>query len=58
MKFSIKDFSSKCDQIQKKTADLVTFSGEIFNGKLHFFCAAERVNKQYLFAKGFISYLT
>ena len=35
MKFSNKDFSSKCDQISK-TADLVTFTGEILNGKLHF----------------------
>ena len=30
MKFSIKDFFSKCDQIQ------VTFTEEILNGKLHF----------------------
>ena len=29
MKFSIKDFFSKCDQIQ------VTFTEEILNGKLH-----------------------
>ena len=28
MKFSIKDFFSKCDQIP---ADLVTFTGEILN---------------------------
>ena len=34
MKFPIKDFFSKCDQ---KTADLVTFTEEILNGKLHFF---------------------
>ena len=34
MKFPIKDFSSKCDQI----ADLVTFTREILNGKPHF-CA-------------------
>ena len=34
MKFPIKDFSSKCDQI----ADLVTFTTEILNGKPHF-CA-------------------
>ena len=34
MKFSIKDFSSKSDQIWP---DLVTFTGEIFNEKLHFF---------------------
>ena len=33
MEFSIKDFFSKCD-----TADLVTFTEEILNRKLHFFC--------------------
>ena len=33
MKFSIKDFFSKCDQ---ETAGLDTFAGETFNGKLHF----------------------
>ena len=38
MKFSIKDFSSKCAQI-RKTADLVTFTEEILNGKLHFLCS-------------------
>ena len=37
MKFSIKDFSSKCDQTAK-AADLVTFTGEILNGTLHFLC--------------------
>ena len=37
MKFSIKDFFSKCKQIQK-TADLLTFTEEILNGKLHFLC--------------------
>ena len=31
MKFSIKDFFSKCDQI--------TFTEEILNGKLHFLCS-------------------
>ena len=31
MKFSIKDFSSKCNQIRSKT-----------NGKLHFLCSGER----------------
>ena len=31
-KFSIKDFSSKCDQ----TTDLVTFTEKILNAKLHF----------------------
>ena len=34
MKFSIKDFFNKCDQIQ----DLVTLTEEILNGKLHFVC--------------------
>ena len=36
MKFPIKDFFSKFDQI--RSADLVTFTEEIFNGKLHFLC--------------------
>ena len=35
MRFSIKDFFSKCDQ---ETADLVTFAEEILNGELHFLC--------------------
>ena len=41
MKFSIKDFFSKCDQIRRKlqeTADLVPSTEEILNGKLHFKC--------------------
>ena len=37
MKFSIKDFSSKCDQIRRKLEN--TFTGEILNGKLHFLCS-------------------
>ena len=37
MKFSIKGFFSKCDQIQ------VTFTEEIFNGKLHFLCRKLRI---------------
>ena len=37
MKFSIKDFSSKCHPNQQDTADLVKFTGEILNGKLYFF---------------------
>ena len=35
MKFSIKDFLCKCEE----TADLVTFTEEILNGKLHFLCS-------------------
>ena len=38
MKFSIKDFFSKCDEIALANvpADLVTFTEEILNGKLQF----------------------
>ena len=39
MKFSIKDLFSKYDQ---GTADLVTFTDEILNGKLHCFCSGVR----------------
>ena len=35
MEFSIKDLFSKCEE----TADFVTFTEEIYNGKLLFFCA-------------------
>ena len=38
MKFSIKYFFSKCDQIRRKL-DLVTFTEEILNGKLHSLCS-------------------
>ena len=37
MKFSIKDFFGKCEE----TADLFTFTEEIFNEKLHFLCSAD-----------------
>ena len=36
MKFSIKDFFSKCDQIRSV---LKKFTKEILNGKLHFLCS-------------------
>ena len=41
MKFSVKDFFSKYDQIPnlQETAALVTFTEEILNGKLHFLCS-------------------
>ena len=43
IKFSIKDFFSKCDQIRmQETADLVTFTEKILTGKLHF-CAVRVV---------------
>ena len=38
MKFSIKDFFSKCDQVRKKLR--ITFTEKILNGKLHFLCSA------------------
>ena len=37
IKFSINIFFSKCDQI--RTTDLVTFTEQIFNRKLHFLCS-------------------
>ena len=40
MKFSIKDFFSKCHQI-RSFPRLVTFTEEILNRKLHFLCSAE-----------------
>ena len=40
MKFSIKDFFSKCDQANpKETVDLIKFTEEVRNGKLQFFCS-------------------
>ena len=36
MKFSLKDFFSKCDQIRRKLRILVRFTEEILNGKLYF----------------------
>ena len=45
MKFSIKDFFSKCDKIRRKlwisqfSADFITFTGEILNGKIHILCS-------------------
>ena len=39
MKFSVKEFLSKLGQIRKSLVDLVTFTEEILNGKLHFLCS-------------------
>ena len=36
MKFFIKDFFSKCDQIREFPADFLTFTVETFTGNLHF----------------------
>ena len=46
MKFSIKDLFSKCDQIRRNLGDLVTFTEEVFNGKLHFLCSVQKYWKQ------------
>ena len=40
MKFSSQDFFSKCEQIRRKL-DLVTYTEEILNGKLHFLRSAK-----------------
>ena len=42
IKFSIKDYFSKCDQIRS----FLTFqlTEEILNGKLHFLCSGEKMN--------------
>ena len=39
MKFSIKDFFIKYDQMRIFSEDLVTFTEEILNEKLHFLCS-------------------
>ena len=43
-KFSIKDFFSKCI-VPQFTVDLVTFTEEILNGKLHFLCSVRSLVK-------------
>ena len=45
MKFSIKDFFSKCDQIRRFPADLVTFNEETLHGKPHFLCSVWHLNR-------------
>ena len=37
----MKDFFSKYEQIRLETANLVTFTGEILNGKPHFLCSVK-----------------
>ena len=41
MKFSFKDFFTKCDQIRRKR-DLVTFNEEILNEKLRFLSSGSK----------------
>ena len=47
MKFCIKDFLSKCDQIQQSAVDLVTYTKEILNGKLCFLCRTKKFHDIY-----------
>ena len=51
MKSSIKDFFSKCFH-----ADLVTFTEEILNGKLHFLCSAIYICRENKFSDSFRRY--
>ena len=44
MKFLIKDFFSKCDQIRRELRICFTFTEEILNRKLHFLCSANAGN--------------
>ena len=39
MKFFMKYFFSKCDANPQETADIVTFTEEVLNGKLDFMCS-------------------
>ena len=41
MKFFIKDFFSKFYQTRSFPADLVTFTEQMLNGKLHFLCSEQ-----------------
>ena len=43
MKFFIKKFFSKCEQNPQETANLVTFTEEIFNAKLDVLCSVDLV---------------
>ena len=55
MKFSIKGFVSKCYQIRKKTADLVTFTKETLTGRPHFLCSETFPYKK---VKGFFVFVS
>ena len=46
MKFSNKEFFSKCDQIRSKLRILLKFTEEILNRKLHFLCS--ELHKSYI----------
>ena len=55
MKFSMKDFRGKCDQIHRKL-DLVTFTEEILYGKLHFLCSDNRKTGKLIFISQSIAF--
>ena len=42
MKFFIKDFFSKCDQVYSFLPDLVTFTEKILHGKLYILCSGRK----------------
>ena len=52
MKFSIKDFSSKYDQIRRNLQKTeVTFTKENLHGKLHFSCSETRQRSLFIFVR-------
>ena len=46
IKFSIKDFFSKCDQIRRFPADLVTFTEEIIKENFIFYVVSSTLNDE------------
>ena len=56
IKFCIKHFFSKCDQIRRKL-DLVTFTEEMLNAKLHFFVQWSCLWMQTFGGKNHFSYI-
>ena len=44
MKFSSRDFFSKCEQNRRINVNLFTFTKDIVIGKLHFFCSEQFLN--------------
>ena len=48
----MRDFFSKCVRPNpQETADLVTFTEEILNGKLHFLCSDIKLQQTYFFQR-------
>ena len=60
LKISLLPQPLHCTKKMQETADLVTFTEEILNGKLHFLCSATCQNLTYIEAgnrKGYLQYL-